>query len=308
MTGKIAPSGAKGRVRLGVSPLSWVNEVLEDLGRDTAAETILTEAKAAGFEGVEMSRAFPSDATALAALLAAHGLSFVSGWYSGFLAERSAEEELREVRAHARLLKDCGAQVMVYGECAHMAPDALDIPLAGRLKLAPGDFAAYGARLTEFAKSLQWEYGLTLVYHHHLMMVAETLDEVRAVMETTGDAVGLLLDTGHASAGGFDYSRLIDEFAPRIKHIHLKDVRGDVMARVRTEGISFNDGVRTGMFTIPGDGAVDFAPLADFLATGAYSGWLVVEAEQDPAKASPAETVARAYRFVTEKILQPAHV
>ncbi|MFV0360744.1 myo-inosose-2 dehydratase [Tropicimonas sp.] len=302
-----ALSGAKGKIRLGVSPLSWVNEVLEDLGRDTTAETVLTEARAAGFEGVEMSRAFPSDPDALAVLLAAHGLSFVSGWYNGFLAERGVDKELSEVRSHARLLRDCGARIMVYGECGHMAGNALDIPLADRLVLAPGDFAAHGERLTRFAEALRAEYGLTLVYHHHLMMVAEKLDEVRAVMDNTGEAVGLLLDTGHALAGGFDYSVLIEEYAARIGHIHLKDVRSDVMARVRSEAISFNDGVRAGMFTIPGDGSVDFAPLARFLATGAYSGWLVVEAEQDPAKAPPAETVARAHRYVSEHILHPVH-
>ncbi|WP_138468424.1 myo-inosose-2 dehydratase [Poseidonocella sp. HB161398] len=291
-----------GRIRLGVSPLSWVNEVLADLGEGISAETILAEAKAAGFAGVEMSRAFPAEAGALAALLKRHGLSFVSGWHSGFLAERDVEAEKEAVRPHAALLKALGAEVLVYGECGHMAEDALDVPLPARLTL--GDFAAYGARLTEFADWLEADFGLRLVYHHHLMMVAETLDEVRSVMTATGPSVGLLLDTGHAAAGGFDYAALITEFGPRIGHVHLKDVRADVFARVRAESLSFNDGVRMGMFTVPGDGSVDFAPLARFLASGQYSGWLVVEAEQDPAKASPAETVSRAFRFVTDQILQ----
>lgn len=293
-------------VRLGVSPLSWVNEVLEDLGRDTVADTILREARAAGFEGVEMSRAFPSDPEALAALLSAHDLRFVSGWYSGFLAERGVDEDLEAVRGHASLLRACGAGVMVYGECGHMAANALDVPLSQRLTLGGDAMAAYGARLTRFAQTLHDEFGLALAYHHHLMMVAETLDEVRAVMAHTGPAVGLLLDTGHAFAGGFDYATLIDEFGARINHIHLKDVRKPVMDRVRAEGISFNDGVRAGMFTVPGDGAVDFGPLARFVAGGAYNGWLVVEAEQDPMNAPPAETVARAHRFVTDNILTPA--
>ncbi len=293
-------------LRLGVSPLSWVNEVLDDLGRGTTAETVLAEAAAAGFEGVEMSRVLPREPARLAALLGRHGLAFVSGWHSGFLADRDVEAELDAVREHATLLRDAGATVMVYGECGSMAQDALDAPLADRTRLGAGDWGAYGERLTRFADALAREYGLGLAYHHHLMMVAETLDEVRAVMANTGSSVGLLLDTGHAAAGGFDYARLIEEFAPRINHIHLKDVRAGVLADVRGCGLSFNDGVRAGMFTVPGDGAVDFGAIARFLATGAYSGWLVVEAEQDPATAPPAETVARARRFVTEAILQPS--
>lgn len=304
MNMQTAPDGA---IRLGVSPLSWINEVLDDLGAGTTAAQCLSEAAAAGFEGVEMSRIFPRDPATLQRLLADHGLRFVSGWHSGFLAERSVDEEMEAAREHAGLLRACGAEVMIYGECGHMAENALDVPLSHRLQLSGPDFAGYGARLTEFAERLRDEFGLELVYHHHLMMVAETLGEVRAVMSATGPAVGLLLDTGHAAAAGFGYSTLIDEFAPRIRHIHLKDVRAEVMARVRDEGISFNDGVRMGMFTVPGDGAVDFAPLARFLASGAYRGWVVVEAEQDPKKAPPAETVARAHRFVTEKVLQRAH-
>jgi inosose dehydratase len=295
-------------IRLGVSPLSWVNEVLQDLGGNIRAETCLSEAAAAGYSGVELSRIFPKQALELNALLARYGLSFISGWYNGFLAERDVGAELEAVRGHASLLRDCGANVMVYGECAHMADQALDIPLSGRLLLPRKDFAAYGARLTEFAKALRRDYGLDLAYHHHLMMVAERLDEVRALMAATGPAVGLLLDTGHAAAAGFDYASLIEEFGPRINHIHLKDVRGEVMVRVRKEGLSFNEGVRAGMFTVPGDGSVDFAPLARFLGTGKYKGWLVVEAEQDPAKAPPVETVARAHRFVVQEILHPAQV
>jgi inosose dehydratase len=300
-------SASQRAIRLGVSPLSWVNEVLADLGEGTTADEILSQAAAAGFEGVEMSRAFPRDPAAFTNLLSRHGLDFVSGWHSGFLTDRSVDEEMEAVREHASLLRACGAKVMVYGECGHMVDNALDVPLSDRLCLSADAFAAYGARLTEFAERLRDGFGLDLVYHHHLMMVAETLDEVRAVMSATGSAVGLLLDTGHAAAAGFDYAVLIDEFAPRIRHIHLKDVRADIMARVRAERISFNDGVRMGMFTVPGDGAVDFAALAQFLSSGAYQGWLVVEAEQDPRKAPPAETVARAYRYVTEKVLQRAH-
>lgn len=295
-----------GIIRLGVSPLSWVNEVLDEFGRDTSAATCLREAAAAGYAGVELSRIFPRNAAALVGLLGQHGLSLVSGWHSGLLADEAVAEELERVGPHAELLRACGCSVMVYGECGRMVASALDVPMSRRLRLSPEEFLPYGRRLDDFAAALRERYGLALAYHHHLMMVAETLDEVRAVMDATGPEVGLLLDTGHAAAGGFDYARLIEEFGPRINHIHLKDVRANVLAEVRARDLSFNDAVRAGMFTVPGDGSVDFGPLARFLAGGGYAGWLVVEAEQDPTQAPPAPTVARAHRFVVEHILPAA--
>lgn len=306
MTGATTLPTAMDGLRLAVSPLSWVNEVLDEFGKGTTAEICLSQAAAAGYAGVELSRIFPKDASLLKPLLDSHNLSLVTGWHSGLLADRDVDEELEAVRSHAGLLKACGASVMVYGECGRMPGNALDIGMSNRVRLASDEWGAYGERLTRFAEALRDEYGLAVAYHHHLMMVAETLDEVRAVMAATSPAVGLLLDTGHAYAAGFDYAALIEEFAPRINHIHLKDVRTQVLADARARDSSFNDAVRAGMFTIPGDGTVDFRPLARFLGESFYCGWLVVEAEQDPVRAPPFETVARARRFVTDTILEPA--
>lgn len=285
--------------RLGVSPLSWTNDVLEELGGDTPVETCLGEAASAGYAGVELGRKFPRDASTLKPLLDRHNLALASGWHSGFLADRTVEAEWEAVADHARLLQALGATVMVYGECGRMAPGSpLDVPMSGRLTLNGAERDGYAARLTTFAERLQAEYGLTLAYHHHLMMVAETFDEIAGLFDRTGPAVGLLLDTGHAAAGGFDYARLIERFGDRVTHIHLKDVRTDVMARVRREDLSFNDGVRAGLFTVPGDGGLDFAPLARFVRDTGYRGWLVIEAEQDPLVAPPLPAVMRARAHV----------
>lgn len=273
--------------RLGISPLSWVNEVIEEFGRHTSAETVLSQAAAAGYAGVEMSRVFPKDAGQLKPLLAGYGLDLISGWHSGFLAERDVEAELAAVHDHAQLLAECGASVMVYGECGLMAENALDIPMSRRLRLGQGAVAGYCDRLTGFAETLASRYGLELAYHHHLMMIAETVDEVETIIGGTGDAVGLLLDTGHCQAGGFDYRQLIQKFGGRINHIHLKDVRAEVIATVRDQDLSFNQAVRSGVFTIPGDGMVKFDPIIEFARETGYSGWMVVEAEQDPNHAPP---------------------
>ena len=286
-------------VKLAVSPLSWTNDVLADLGGDTPVETCLSQAALAGFQGVELGRQFPRDAARLRPLLQEHGLALASGWHSGRLAEDDIAAECIAVRDHAALLSAIGCNTMVYGEVAMMAGKApLDAPMSTRRIMDAGDVSAYGRRLSELARWLAGEYGLRLAYHHHLMMVAETLDETARIMDAAPDA-GLLLDTGHAAAAGFDYASLIDRFGDRIAHIHLKDVRADVMASVRADDASFNDGVRRGMFTVPGDGCVDFAPLTRFVADH-YAGWLVVEAEQDPATAPPLPTVTRAHRHVTD--------
>ncbi|WP_182084419.1 myo-inosose-2 dehydratase [Aureimonas sp. ME7] len=285
-------------VRLGVNPLSWANDVLEDLGADIPLETCLADAAAVGYRGIELGRKFPRQRTVLVPLLERHGLDLVSGWHSGRLAEGDVDAEVDAVAAHAELLASMGCSVMVYGETAMMA--SLDASMSQRLVMPAANVAAYGQRLGEFARRLHGDYGLRLAYHHHLMMVAETFDETRRLFDATARDVGLLLDTGHATAGGFGYADLIDGYGDRIVHIHLKDVRSDRLADVRARDASFNDGVRAGMFTVPGDGEVDFAPLADFVTRSGYSGWLVVEAEQDPALAPPRPAVERAFTHVLQ--------
>lgn len=294
---KQTPSAQKFRVA--VSPLSWTNDVLEQLGDDTPLEQCLAEAAAAGYVGVELGRKFPREPEVLGPILERHGLALASGWYSGFLAERDVATEMQEVTAHANLLKTLGAKVMVYGECGAMVPEApLDVAMSTRRKLTPAEMQAYAARLSDFATQLLATYGLRLAYHHHLMMVAETFDEICTLFDCTTPAVGLLLDTGHCAAAGFDYRELLKRYGNRIVHIHLKDVRADVMRTVRSGDLSFNAGVLNGMFTVPGDGSVDYAGIADFVRRTDYAGWIVVEAEQDPVKAPPLATVTRARRFI----------
>ena len=287
------------KFRVAVSPLSWTNDVLEQLGNDTPLEQCLAEAAAAGYAGVELGRKFPREPEVLGPILERHHLGLASGWYSGFLAERDVATEMKEVAAHANLLRTLGARVMVYGECGAMVPEApLDVAMSTRRKLTLAEMQAYAARLSDFATQLLATYGLRLAYHHHLMMVAETFDEICTLFDCTTPAVGLLLDTGHCAAAGFDYRELLKRYGNRIVQIHLKDVRADVMRAVRGGDLSFNTGVLNGMFTVPGDGSVDYAGIADFVRRTDYAGWIVVEAEQDPVKAPPLATVTRARRFI----------
>jgi len=287
-------------IHLGVSPLSWTNDVLTELGGDTPLETCLKEAAEGGYEGVELGRKFPRDGQKLSSILSSHGLRLVGGWHSGFLTERSVEEEWKAAADHVQLLKDCGSQVLVYGECGSMAGASLwDEPLSQRPHLKPSEFSAYAGKLSEFANRLK-ETGITLAYHHHLKMLVERAAEIDALCESTREEVGLLLDTGHAYAAGVDYAEIIRKFGPRVVHVHLKDVRRDTLERARKNDWSFNSAVREGLFTVPGDGDIDFSAIGGFVRTSGYRGWVVVEAEQDPAKAPPKLYTEKAHHYVRE--------
>ncbi|HET9375726.1 MAG TPA: myo-inosose-2 dehydratase [Chthoniobacterales bacterium] len=287
-------------VRLGVSPLSWTNDVLAELGGDIPLETCLQDAAEIGYEGVELGRKFPRDGQKLSSILSSYGLRLAGGWYSGFLTERSVEEEWKAAAEHVRLLKDCGSQVLVYGECGLMTGTSpWDEPLSQRPNLKTNEFSAYAGRLGEFAIRLK-ETGITLAYHYHLKMLVETAEEIDALCESTREEVGLLLDTGHAYAAGADYTEIVRKFGSRIVHIHLKDVRRDTLERARKNDWSFNSAVREGMFTVPEDGDIDFSAIGGFLRTSGYGGWVVVEAEQDPAKAPPRLFAGKAYHYLRE--------
>ena len=287
-------------IKLGVSPLSWTNDVLAELGGDIPLETCLADAADIGYEGVELGRKFPREGRQLSSILSNYGLRLIGGWYSGFLSERSVEEEWKAAADHVRLLKECGSEVFVYAEMG-LITDASpwDEPLSKRPTLKQIELSAYAQRLAEFSGRLK-EAGITLAYHYHLKMIVERAEDIDAFCEATSEEVGLLLDTGHAYAAGADYAEILRKFGSRVVHIHLKDVRRDVLERARKNDWSFNTAVREGMFTVPGDGNVDFSEIGKFLRTSGYCGWVVVEAEQDPAKAPPKLFTEKAYQFIGE--------
>lgn len=212
------------------------------------------------------------------------------------LADRSVEAELEAVREHAQLLRQLGAKVMVYGECGQLPGETpLDEPISLSPPLSRVSLAAYCHKLNTFADLLLRDYDLQLAYHHHLMMLVEHDDELERFLSHTHDNVGLAFDTGHAFVAGVEIPRVLHKYGHRIRHLHLKDVRPQVLGRLYRENLSFNEAVRAGLFTIPGDGCIDYAPILDFVRDSDYRGWLIIEAEQDPAMAPPLATASRAY-------------
>jgi inosose dehydratase len=273
------------------------------LGGSVPLEVCLQDAAEIGYQGVELGRKFPRNSEDLLAKLSSYGLQLAPGWHSGFLSERSVEAEWKAAADHVRLLEDCGCQVLVYGECGMLeGVSPWDESLSRKTPLKSIDLPAYAEKLGEFSSGLN-QRDIKLAYHHHLKLLVETREEIVTFCEATRQEVGLLLDTGHAYAGGADYGGILRRFGDRVVHIHLKDVRREVLDWARKKDVSFNSAVREGIFTVPGDGCIDFSEIRQFIKSSGYSGWVIVEAEQDPAKADPRLYTKKAYQYVKDRLL-----
>jgi len=286
-------------IRFGVSPIAWANDDMPELGGDTPLESILADIRDVGFVGVELGGKFPRDPAVLKPLLESHGIDLIGGWYSGSLLAQDAQAEIAALQPHLRLLQALGSGVFVFAETSNAVHGNKRVPLTGSPRLADDDWTQFGARMTEVADYIQSQ-GLKFAYHHHLGTVVENDADVRAFLRSTGDSVGLTLDTGHAALGGVDFIGLIREWPRRINHVHCKDFRAQVYARQRDARASFLDGVLAGMFTVPGDGGIDYDEVMRELKKIDYSGWIVIEAEQDPALAPPKPYAEKGLRTLRE--------
>jgi inosose dehydratase len=287
-------------IKIGINPISWSNDDLPSLGGETPLEVALTEGKAIGYQGFELGNKFPRQSAALRKVLSQHGLELVSGWYSGQLARRSAEEETRAVEAHLQLLADNGAKVMVYGEVADSIQGNAS-PLYKRPRFYhPGQWRDYADKVTTLAR-YTLSRGVRLAYHHHMGSYVETPSDVDQLMALVGEEVGLLFDSGHMSFAATDETAapaMLAKHVRRVCHVHCKDVRPQVIRMARNRNWSFLESVINGAFTVPGDGAIDFRMLLKLLHDNAYRGWLVVEAEQDPVVAPSYEYADKGYRHL----------
>jgi inosose dehydratase len=287
--------------KLGIAPIAWTNDDLPQLGGETSLETCLAESRLAGFLGVETGGKFPKTSVQLREVLAAHGLRLVSGWYSGTLLDADLETEKRQVVDQLTLFRDCGAAVIVYGETAGTIQNKQNVPLAGRRMLTDHAIDVYGRKLTEFAQFCA-DFGVPLAFHHHMGTAIESEHDIDRLMAATGESVGLLCDTGHLTFAGADILRVLDNHGRRINHVHAKDVRSNVLAALDRDNESFLDAVLKGVYTVPGDGMIDFTAVIRRLAELGYEGWFVVEAEQDPVKAPPLEYARLGHRALSDAL------
>ena len=288
-------------VRIGINPISWSNDDLPSLGGETPLDVALAEGAAIGYRGFELGNKFPREPAALRAVLEPHGLALVSGWYSGRLARRGVDEEIAAAGPHLRLLAECGARVLVYGEVADSIQGAR-VPLYKRPRFVrAAQWRDYGERVTAFARHTL-EHGIRLAYHHHMGAYVETPADVDRLLDNAGDDVGLLFDSGHMTFAGGDAVAMLERQVRRVCHVHCKDVRPDVVRMARNRNWSFLEAVINGAFTVPGDGAVDFRGLVEILRRAGYRGWLVVEAEQDPVIAPAYRYAETGYRYLARLV------
>lgn len=282
------------KIKLGMSPISWTNDDLPELGGDTTLETCLSETLEAGFIGTELGGKFPKNKNELKSVLAKNNLKLISGWYSGTLINNDIESEIVRITPQLNLFKDVGASVIVYGETFNTVQNKIEIPLNKRPKLNQYDINEYGIKLTKLAEHCA-EQGVPLTFHHHMGTAVESEDEINKVMLSTGKDVGLLLDTGHLYFAEGSYKNILSKFGDRINHVHTKDIRLNILKTINKSKDSFLNCVLKGVFTVPGDGVIDYEDFISRLFDTGYEGWIVVEAEQDPKKANPLKYAKKGY-------------
>ena len=273
-------------VRIGINPITWSNDDAPELGGDIPLEVCLSETKQAGYAGTELGGKFPRKSAELKPIMQRHGLAVISGWYDGRCDEKDVSAEMDAIGPHLQLLKDMGSTHVVYADTSRGRHGAIWDPISKRPTLRAEEWPTYGRKLTQLAERMA-DFGVRLAFHHHMGTIIETDAEVGLLMKHTGEAVGLLYDTGHSTFSGGNPLQLIKDNVKRVVHVHCKDVRKPMLEKARAEDMSFMGAVIEGIFTVPGDGFLDYASILRVLAEANYSGWLVVEAEQDPRKAHP---------------------
>ena len=286
-------------IRLGIAPIAWSNDDMPELGGETPLEQCLKEASLAGFTGIEYGGKFAMDSNELIPKLKKESLKLCSGWYGAQLLKRSPKEEFKLMQKQLKLFKDCKSPCMVFAEVTGSVQGDPKIPLSKRPKLSKDDWKKFIHSINEISKMMMDE-GMPLAYHHHMGTVIETEEDTRKLIENTKDTVGLLVDTGHMLFAQGNSIKLVESFYERIIHVHCKDIRKDILEKSLKNDATFRQAFLDGAFTVPGDGCIDYVPFLKTLKEKEYSGWLVVEAEQDPAKANPFEYAKIGFNYLSK--------
>lgn len=292
----------KEKVKLGIAPIAWTNDDMPDLGKENTFQQCVSEMALAGYTGSEVGNKYPKDPAILKVALDLRGISICNQWFSSFLTTKPFEETEMEFITQLRFLKAMGSRIIGVSEQGHSIQGQVDTPIfGGKYHMNDQEWELCCTGLNKLGKIAQ-EYGIALTFHHHMGTVVQDPDEVERLMANTDPSyVNLLFDSGHFTYCGADPLEMVTRYSSRIKHVHLKDIRWDILEKVKSEKLSFLEGVRLGAFTVPGDGCIDFDPIFKVLEDTGYEGYMVVEAEQDPAKADPLEYAQKARKFITEK-------
>ena len=292
----------KEKVYLACAPIAWTNDDLPDLGAENTFEQCVSEMALAGFTGSEIGNKYPKDVETLKHKLDVRGMRICNAWFSSLLLSEGYEATIEAFIKHRDFLHALGAKVIGASEQGNSI-QGKDVSIFGEKPVYTDEQWELIAKGFNEMGRLAKEKGMYFTVHHHMGTGVQTEAEIDKLMELTDpDLVYLLFDTGHLSFSGEDVIGVLKKYVNRTKHVHLKSIRKDVIEEAKVKGYSFLDSVRAGSFTVPGDGDFDFTPVFDVLDEAGYEGWVVVEAEQDPAKANPYEYAVLARNYIREKI------
>ncbi|MBY8911967.1 myo-inosose-2 dehydratase [Bacillus sp. YC2] len=290
----------------GIAPIGWRNDDMPEIGAGNTLQHLLSDIVVARFQGTEVGGFFP-EPSILNKELGLRNLRIAGKWFSSFILRDGIEKTAEEFTEQCKYLQEVGADVATVSEQTYSI-QGLDIDVFKKKPhFTDEEWEALCKGLNRLGKIAD-EHGLTLVYHHHLGTGVQTAEEVDRLMEHTDPAhVHLLYDTGHAYISDGDYMSMLNKHIDRIKHVHFKDARLDIMEQCKKEGKSFQQSFLQGIFTVPGDGCIDFTDVYRTLLKRDYSGWIVIEAEQDPDVANPLEYALMARQYIDRELLDLAN-
>ena len=288
-------------VKLGVAPIAWSNDDMPELGGETTLEQCLEEASQAGYIGVEFGGKFPKNSSELIPKLNKYNLHLCSGWYGANLRKNSVNEEKKQLQEQLKLFQDCKSPCIVFAEVSGSIQGDPNRKLSTRPQMENDEWKNFCKKISEIGKYLE-DQGMPLAYHHHMGTIVETQEDTERLLDNTHDSVKLTLDTGHMLFAKGDSKKIFENYNDRLLHVHCKDIRRNVLEKSLKEDLSFREAFLEGAFTVPGDGCIDYKPLFDILKKNSYSGWLVVEAEQDPKKANPLEYAKKGYKYLNDTL------
>ena len=287
------------KINLGIAPIAWSNDDMPNLGGDTPIETCLFEARSAGFKGIELGGKFPRNPGTIKYLLNKFNLELPGGWYGAHLKERSVEEEWQAMQNQIELYKLINSSVFIFADVSGSIQGEPKIPLSKRPKLKDNEWNDYCNKVSEIAKRLS-DIGLPMSYHEHMGTIIQSEQDIYRLLDNTNDRTSLLFDTGHIFFAKGDYESILKKYISRVNHVHCKDIRKEILNKSLSNDLSFRDSFLEGVFTVPGDGYINYKPLFETLYDNKYSKWLIVEAEQDPKKANPLKYAKIGYKYLNK--------
>ena len=289
------------KIKLGIAPIAWSNDDMPELGGDTPIEQCLEEASAAGFTGIELGGKFPRNPGITNFLLNKYKLKMPGGWYGSLLRTRSAEDEWVAMQDHLNLLKLVNADVFVFADVSGSIQGDQTKKLSARPTMEDDEFVEYCKKINDISNRLSDE-GIPMSYHEHMGTIIQTENDVDRFMNNTNKNTFLLYDTGHLLFAEANYERVLKNYISKINHVHCKDIRQNILENSLKNDLSFRESFLDGVFTVPGDGCIDYEPLFEILYQNNYDKWLIIEAEQDPKKANPLEYAKIGFSYLSSTL------